>query len=73
MSLTRPEDLPVVEAACAEFLKICQAHGIEDEQVLQACIAIASASIDKESGDDKAYRAELLSRFTKALKSAVLG
>lgn len=71
MSLTKPEDRPVVEAAAAAFLKVCMEQGIKEEQVLQTTIAIAAASIQKEAGKDKTYALDLLGRYGRTLRSAV--
>lgn len=71
MSLTRPEDKATVEAAAAEFLKVCQVQGVKDEQILQVCIAVGAAAMKHEAGSDKAYEAELLGRFERTFRSAL--
>lgn len=71
MALCEPEHEPIVEAAAAEFLKLCRQRGIKTEQIMQTAIAVMAAAIAEEAGGDLKYAMDLTERFLRTLKSAV--
>ena len=71
MGLTDPEDVPTVTAASSEFIKVCDRHGLDPEQIIQAAIAIQAGAILEIADGDLSHAFELVSRSEKTLHSAV--
>lgn len=71
MALCEPEDKPAVEAAAIDFIKLCDRHGLEPEQIIQAGVTVVASAISEEAGSDLGYAMELAERFIRSLKSAI--
>ena len=71
MSLTDPEDVSTVTAASVEFMKLCDRHGLDPEQIIQVAIAVQASAVFELAECDLGHALDLVSRSEKTLRSAV--